>query len=117
MHSNQNCTILADGHIDVEELTFIRAEAKRLHLSASEINQLLKQVQEEMEAKTDLSAMPIHTIAAKPDLAVEHYKALLGQIRQLTLLTDPVEFDEVAKAKDSLTRTEAALWSQIRNQN
>ena len=109
--------ILADGHIDVEELTFIRAEAKRLHLSASEINQLLKQVQEEMEAKTDLSAMPIHSIAAKPDLAVEHYKALLGQIRQLTLLTDPVEFDEVAKAKDSLTRTEAALWSQIRNQN
>jgi len=109
--------ILADGHIDVEELTFIRAEAKRLHLSAAEINQLLKQVQEELEAKTDLSAMPIHSIAAKPDLAVEHYKALLGQIRQLTLLTDPVEFDEVAKAKDSLTRTEAALWSQIRNQN
>ena len=109
--------ILADGYIDVEELVFIRTEAKRLHLSTAEINQLLKQVQEELAAKTDLGAMPIHSIAAKPDLAVEHYKALLGQIRQLTLLTDPVEFDEVAKAKDSLTRTEAALWSQIRNQN
>ena len=109
--------ILADGHIDTEELVFIRTEAKRLHLSSAEINQLLKQVQEELASKTDLSAMPIHSIAAKPDLAVEHYKALLGQIRQLTLLTDPVEFDEVAKAKDSLTRTEAALWSQIRNQN
>ena len=109
--------ILADGHIDTEELVFIRTEAKRLHLSSSEINQLLKQVQGELAAKTDLGAMPIHSIAAKPDLAVEHYKALLGQIRQLTLLTDPVEFDEVAKAKDSLTRTEAALWSQIRNQN
>lgn len=109
--------ILSDGRIDDEELAFIRAESKRLHLSAAEINQLLKQVQEEMVAKTDMSAMPIHSIAAKPDLAVEHYKALLGQIRQLTLLTDPVQFDEVAKAKDSLTRTEAALWSQIRNQN
>ena len=88
--------ILADGHIDTEELVFIRTEAKRLHLSSSEINQLLKQVQGELAAKTDLGAMPIHSIAAKPDLAVEHYKALLGQIRQLTLLTDPVEFDEVA---------------------
>ncbi len=109
--------ILADGYIDTAELVFIRTEAKRLHLSSAEINQLLKQVQVELASKTDLSVMPIHSIAAKPDLAVEHYKALLGQIRQLTLLTDPVEFDEVAKAKDSLTNTEAALWSQIRNQN
>ncbi len=109
--------ILADGYIDTKELVFIRTEAKRLHLSSAEINQLLKQVQVELASKTDLRVMPIHSIAAKPDLAVEHYKALLGQIRQLTLLTDPVEFDEVAKAKDSLTNTEAALWSQIRNQN
>jgi hypothetical protein len=61
--------------------------------------------------------MPIHTIAAKPELALEHYKSLLGQIRQLALLTDPVAFERTAKARDSLTGTEAAFWGQIQKAN
>jgi voltage-gated potassium channel Kch/DNA-binding transcriptional MerR regulator len=109
--------ILADGNIDVEEMAYIRAESKRLHLTAAEIKQLLRQVQEENANKSDFAAMPIHTIAAKPELALEHYKSLLGQIRQLALLTDPVAFERTAKARDSLTGTEAAFWGQIQKAN
>jgi voltage-gated potassium channel Kch len=109
--------ILADGNIDVEEMAYIRAESKRLHLTAAEIKQLLRQVQEENANKSDFAAMPIHTIAAKPELALEHYKSLLGQIRQLALLTDPVAFERTARARDSLTGTEAAFWGQIQKAN
>ena len=109
--------ILADGNIDVDEMAYIRAESKRLHLTAAEIKQLLRQVQEENANKSDFAAMPIHTIAAKPELALEHYKSLLGQIRQLALLTDPVAFERTAKDRDSLTGTEAAFWGQIQKAN
>jgi voltage-gated potassium channel Kch len=109
--------ILADGNIDVDEMAYIRSESKRLHLTAAEIKQLLRQVQEENANKSDFAAMPIHTIAAKPELALEHYKSLLGQIRQLALLTDPVAFERTAKARDSLTGTEAAFWGQIQKAN
>ena len=109
--------ILADGNIDVDEMAYIRAESKRLHLTAAEIKQLLRQVQEENANKSDFAAMPIHTIAAKPELALEHYKSLLGQIRQLALLTDPVAFERTARARDSLTGTEAAFWGQIQKAN
>jgi voltage-gated potassium channel Kch len=109
--------ILADGNIDVDEMAYIRSESKRLHLTAAEIKQLLRQVQEENANKSDFAAMPIHTIAAKPELALEHYKSLLGQIRQLALLTDPVAFERTAKDRDSLTGTEAAFWGQIQKAN
>jgi hypothetical protein len=78
-------------------------------LTAAEIKQLLKQVQEEHSAKSNFSAMPIYTIAAKPEVALAHYKSLLGQIRQLALLTDPVAFDRTAKASDNPTGTETAF--------
>ena len=105
--------ILADGHIDPEEMEFIRRESKRLHLNVGEINALLQQVQKELHEHANFSAMPIHTIAGNPEHAVEHFKSLLSTIRQLTLLTDPVMFEKVAIAKDRLSASELALWQQI----
>ena len=105
--------ILADGHIDPEEMEFIRRESKRLHLNVGEINALLQQVQKELHEHANFSAMPIHTIAGNPEHAVEHYKSLLSTIRQLTLLTDPVMFEKVAIDKDRLSASELALWQQI----
>jgi hypothetical protein len=81
--------ILADGNIDVDEMAYIRSESKRLHLTAAEIKQLLRQVQEENANKSDFAAM----------------------------LTDPVAFERTAKARDSLTGTEAAFWGQIQKAN
>jgi voltage-gated potassium channel len=105
--------ILSDGKIDPEEMDFIRRESKRLHLNAVEINTLIQQVQQELEDEFNFSAMPIHTIAGNPEHAVEHFKSLLSSIRQLTLLTDPVIFEQIAIAKDRLSASELALWQQI----
>jgi Tfp pilus assembly protein PilO len=111
---NNMYTILKDGVIDEEEAQTIRREALRLHLSQSEITTLIKIVEEDLDKAAQLQALPINTIAEKPELAVEHYKSLLSQIRQLTLLTDPVAFDAVALGKDRLSASEAALWKQIK---
>jgi voltage-gated potassium channel len=104
--------MLKDGEIDPSEAETIRAEAKRLHLTVAEVNALIEQIIKENSIGDD-QPMPLHKIAEKPDLAVEHYKALLGQIRQLGLLTDATRFDQAAQNKHGLSAEEMALWHKI----
>ena len=55
----------------------------------------------------------MHLIAERPELAIEHYKSLLGQIHQLTLMTDAAQFEAEARASDRLSASEMALWQQL----
>ncbi len=105
-------SILKDGRIDDEEAATIRAEAARLHLSSEEINALIDQVIQEHELE-ERTPLPIHKIAETPELAVEHYKMLLSQIRQLGIQTDNSKFDEVAVQGQRLSDAEFALWQKI----
>jgi voltage-gated potassium channel len=107
--------MIKDGHLSDVEIAQIRAEAKRLHLTIEEINALLEQIQKEQEDENlKRASMPVHLIAERPDHAVEHYKSLLSQINQLALMTDGHKFEEAAKASDSLTAKELALWQQFK---
>jgi voltage-gated potassium channel Kch len=106
--------IMKDGRISTDELEYIRGEAKRLHLSVEEVSALVRQIHQEVERRADLATMPIHKIAAKPELAAEHYKTLLSNIRQLGMLMDPAEFEQMRLAGNRLTPEEMALWEKIR---
>lgn len=106
--------IMADGVISDDELEYIRSEAKRLHLSVEEVNALIRQIHKEVEEKSNLAALPIHKIAAKPELAAEHYKTLISNIRQLGMLMDPADFEQMRQANSRLTPDEIALWEKIR---
>jgi voltage-gated potassium channel Kch/tellurite resistance-related uncharacterized protein len=106
--------MLKDGHIDEDEANFIRQESKRLHLTTEEVNALIEMVQRENEAAHNIKELPIHVIAERPEIAVEHYKMLVGQIRQLSMLTDTTKFEQTAKESDSLTATEWSLWQSIK---
>jgi voltage-gated potassium channel Kch len=107
--------MIKDGHLSDVEIAQIRAEAKRLHLTIEEINALLEQIQKEQEDEIlKRASMPVHLIAERPDHAVEYYKSLLSQINQLALMTDGHKFEEAAKASDSLTAKELALWQQFK---
>jgi voltage-gated potassium channel len=106
--------MLKDGHLDEEEANFIRQESKRLHLTTEEVNALIEMVQRENEAAQNTKELPIHVIAERPEIAVEHYKMLVGQIRQLSILTDATKFEQTAKESDSLTATEWSLWQSIK---
>lgn len=111
---NNLYNILKDGVIDPEEVAIIRREALRLHLNEAEISALIKLIEHELDKESKLQTLPINTIAEKPELAVEHYKSLLSQIRQLAMLTDAAAFEAVAVGKDRLSASEAALWRQIK---
>jgi voltage-gated potassium channel Kch len=106
--------MMKDGHLDEAEINLLRSEAKRLHITIEELNVLLENVHNERISSQHKSVMPLHLIAEKPAHAIEHYKMLLSQINQLALLTDTSKFEQEAKASDSLTAKELALWQQLR---
>jgi len=106
--------MMKDGYLDETEAALLRVEAKRLHITVEELNVLLEHIHNERENAKHKSVLPLHVIADNPDHAVEHYKVLLSQINQLALLTDAAKFEQAAKASDSLTAKELALWQQLR---
>jgi voltage-gated potassium channel Kch len=108
--------ILKDGHISDAEAAIIRAEAKRLHLTVEEVNKLIEVVVKEHELE-ERNPLPIHLIAQNPALAVEHYKVLLGQIRQLGVQVDATQFDQAAQEGERLTDKEFALWQKIQGKS
>jgi hypothetical protein len=97
-------TMLKDGFLSEDEILFIRTEAKRLHLSIEEINALIQLVLKEFEAEKN---NPL------PELSLEHFKATLGQMRQLGLLTDTTQFDQLAVQEGKLSREQLEIWQKI----
>ncbi len=110
---NQLYEMLADGHLDDEEHEILHREAKRLHLTEKEVQNLIDRARRQREVMDDLSQLPLHLIAKNPAHAVEHYKSLLGQMRQLAILTDPQSFEAEAKQKSRLTDTDWLAWKLI----
>ena len=105
--------MLSDGVISADEAGVLNAEAKRLHLSDEEVKRMIDKAKRERELKDDVAILPLHKIAATPEHAVEHFKVLLSQIRQLGIMTDSDKFEPAALKNDRLTSTEIALWRQI----
>ena len=105
--------MLADGHLDEKEIEYIRTESKRLHLSDEEIRLLIDKANRERELMEDVSVLPLHKIAANTDHTIEHYKHLLGQVRQLSLLTDQEKFQSAVDNSERLTETDKKLWTLI----
>ena len=105
--------MLADGHLDQKEIDYIRIESKRLHLTDEEIRLLIDKANRERELMEDVSLLPLHKIAANTDHTIEHYKHLLGQVRQLSLLTDQEKFQSAVDNSERLTETDKKLWTLI----
>jgi len=105
--------MLADGHLDEKEIEYIRTESKRLHLSDEEIRLLIDKANRERELMEDVSILPLHKIAANTEHSIEHFKHLLGQVRQLSLLTDQEKFQAAIDNSERLTETDKKLWTLI----
>ena len=110
---NKLFEMLADGNIDEEEALYIKTEAKRLHLSDEEVKLLIEKAKRERELMDDVSILPLHKIANNTDHTIEHYKYLLGQVRQLSLLTDQEKFNAAIDGSERLTETDKKLWILI----
>ena len=107
---NELYEMLADGVLDEDETEQIKREAKRLHLSEDEVDRLIIKARKERELKEDVSVLPLHKIAQTSTHAVEHYKVLIAQIRQLGILTHEGRFVKTAVQEGRLTPQELELW-------
>ena len=105
--------MLADGHLDDKEVEYIRTESKRLHLTQEEIKLLIDKANRERELMDDVAVLPLHKIASNTDHTIEHYKHLLGQVRQLSLLTDQEKFHSAVDNSERLTETDKKLRTLI----
>ena len=105
--------MLEDGVISEEEAAIIAVKAKRLHLDEDEVEVLIEQARLAREVRNDLSKLSVQKISQTPEHAIEHYRSLISEIRQLAILTDREQFESVAKRLDRLTQSELALWRQI----
>lgn len=110
---NKLFEMLSDGNIDEEEAQYIKTEAKRLHLSDEEVKLLIEKAKRERELMDDVATLPLHKIAANTDHTIEHFKHLLGQVRQLSLLTDQDKFHAAVDSSERLTETDKKLWTLI----
>jgi len=110
---NKLFEMLSDGNIDEDEAQYIKTEAKRLHLSDEEVKLLIEKAKRERELMDDVSVLPLHKIASNTDHTIEHYKHLLGQVRQLSLLTDQEKFQSAVDNSERLTETDKKLWTLI----
>jgi hypothetical protein len=113
---NKLYEMLSDGVIDEHEAIYIKAESKRLHLSDDEVKMLIQKAKRERELMDDVSVLPLHKIASNPEHTIEHFKYLLGQIRQLNLLADQEQLNQTLDKPDRLTDTDKQLWRLINRQ-
>jgi hypothetical protein len=110
---NKLFEMLSDGNIDEDEAQYIQKEAKRLHLRDEEVKLLIERAKRERDLMNDVSVLPLHKIASNTDHTIEHYKHLLGQVRQLSLLTDQEKFQSAVDNSERLTETDKKLWTMI----
>ena len=114
---NELLHMMSDGHLSMEEAKVLNDEAKRLHISEEELTLLIEKARQQQAIKEDVSIMPLHLIAANPEHALEHFKVLVSQIRQLGIMTDRPKFDELAAQEGRMSAAERALWRQIQGQS
>jgi phosphatidate phosphatase PAH1 len=77
---------------------------------------LVDKAKKERALMDDVSVLPLHKIAANPEHAIEHFKYLLGQIRQLNLLADQNDINHAIEKPDRLTESDKQLWRLINRQ-
>ncbi len=107
---NELFKMLADGTISDEEQEIIDSEAKRLHLAKDEVNRLIEKARRQREAASNHALMSLPQLLEQPAAAVERYRELLSQIRQLALMGDNATMSALIDSGDRATRFERETW-------
>ena len=108
---NELYVMLSDGHLSEEEREMLDREAKRLHLSQDEVNRLIDRVQRERELVQDQKGISIERLAKDPNLALERFRELAGQVKQIALMGNVDELREKLESSDRSTALEKKIWS------
>jgi len=108
---NELYVMLSDGHLSEEEREMLDREAKRLHLNQDEVNLLIDRVHRERELVQDQKGISIERLAKDPNLALERFRELAGQVKQIALMGNVDELREKLESSDRSTALEKKIWS------
>jgi hypothetical protein len=113
-------TMLEDGVISPDEQELIEAEAKRLHLSKTELDRLLEKAKVQMgieqasakDAKGDKSAtseMSLEFLSKHPELAAEQLKITISKLQQIVSVSDRQELSKYIDNPDNVTGLQSSM--------
>jgi len=113
-------TMLEDGVISPDEQELIEAEAKRLHLSKTELDRLLEKAKVQMgieqasgkDAKGDKSAtseMSLEFLSKHPELAAEQLKITISKLQQIVSVSDRQELSKYIENPDNVTVLQSSM--------
>jgi voltage-gated potassium channel Kch len=106
--------MLEDGTISEDEQSTIDREAARLNLSADEVQRILDRAhRQHAEDKKQRGGIPYELLQEKPRIALEQFRLLLGQMKQVTALADREKLDELLARADETTALERQVWQQL----
>ncbi|NDH30832.1 MAG: ion transporter [Betaproteobacteria bacterium] len=111
---NELYAMMADGKISTEEQEVIDRESKRLHLSREEVNRLIAKARRERELKDDHSGLSLVKLVERPEVVLDRYRELVGQMRQIALSVDQQRMDYLVDDPERTTAFERRVWKSIR---
>lgn len=110
---NELFHMLADGVISSDEREVIDREAKRLHLGSDEVERLIEKARRQREAASNHALMSMPQLIAQPAAAVERYRELLSQIRQIALMGDNARMTELIASGERASGFERQTWEWL----
>ena len=109
---NELYKFMSDGHLSADEMDVIQQEAKRLHLSQAEVDRLIEKVSLEQAAREEQQGISVDLLVKDPQLALERFRELAGQVKQLALMIKHEEMARLLDHSEHSTSLEKKIWQQ-----
>jgi hypothetical protein len=119
---NELYHMLEDGVISAEEQELIEAEAKRLHLSKSELDRLLEKAKVQMgidhvaakgAANGGSYELDLKFLSTHPAIAAEQLKIMISKLQQIMIVSSAEELTHYFGDPNNVTPLQSALFQLL----
>ena len=108
--------MMEDDNIDEGEKALLEADARRLHITDLELNQMIKSAQRSRLMDKDIrSEFNLNAASADAELAFEQFRSLVSQMKQVVFVSDK-KLGEVMAPGGEATSLEKTIFEHIANQ-
>ena len=105
--------MMEDDNIDADEKAQLEADARRLHITSGELEQMIKVSQERRSLDRALRCeFNLNAASMDPQLALEQYRSILDQMKVIVQVSDE-SLARVMGGSDSPSALEKRIYSQI----
>ena len=108
--------MMEDDNIDEGEKALLEADARRLHITDLELNQMIKSAQRSRLMDKDIKAeFNLNAASADAELAFEQFRSLVSQMKQVVFVSEK-KLGEVMAPGGEATSLEKTIFENIANQ-